>query len=38
MEELDLSKELQEFYEQNKDNNLLLSKDEIIKKTWVIQI
>ena len=33
MEEIDLSKEIQEFYEQNKDNNLLLSKDEIIKKS-----
>jgi hypothetical protein len=33
MEELDFSKELYEFYEKNKDNNLLLSKDEIIKKS-----
>ena len=33
MEEIDLSKEIQLFYEQNKDSNLLLSKDEIIKKS-----
>ena len=33
MEGIDLSKELQDFYEKNKDNNLLLSKDEIRKET-----
>ena len=33
MEEIDLSKELQEFYEQNKDNNLLLSNEEVKKKS-----
>jgi len=33
MEELDLSKELQEFYEKNKDNNLLLSNEEVKKKS-----
>ena len=33
MEELDLSKELQEFYENNKDNNLLLSNEEVKKKS-----
>jgi len=32
MEELDLSKELQEFYEKNKDNKIVLSKNEIHKK------
>jgi len=33
MEELDLSKELQEFYEKNKKNNLLLSNEEVKKKS-----
>jgi len=31
MEELDLSKELQDFYEKNKDNKRLLSNNEIRK-------